>query len=147
MTQIQWEVFTQLEEEAVNLDLRVNVEKTNYMLVTNVQRPRIGQNIFLNEFDLEMVREFKYLGAVITDEYRVKKVNYPTSGYLWEVTGTLKKKLFLDFKKMKHQDLEKTPSSEDNKLIKSVFPLETTWQKINGQSQKKMEECYLNRFI
>lgn len=43
------------------------------MIISKTPRPRIRQNISLNEYNFEVVRQFKYLGAIITDDGRVEK--------------------------------------------------------------------------
>lgn len=57
------------------LRLQVNEEKTKYRVVTRQPRPRIRQNKSLNEDNFGIIREFEYLGAVITDDNRIEKVS------------------------------------------------------------------------
>ena len=62
------ETYIALERQATRLGLRVNEEKTKYMVAGRATRSRLGQNITIGENNFEVVSEFTYLGALINAE-------------------------------------------------------------------------------
>lgn len=87
------EIFSSFEAHAQGMGLEINEAKTKYMVTSRNPRQRIRQNITINNYNLEVVKEFKYLGATITDDNknetdvaaRVTSANralYSLSGFL-----------------------------------------------------------------
>ena len=67
------EVFTLFENGAKEVGLEVNEDKTKYMVATKNPRPRVRQNVTINEYNFEVVKEFKYLRTIITSENKYEK--------------------------------------------------------------------------
>lgn len=61
------EAFSAIEESAKLLGLKVNETKTKYMVATTNDAPRhrVGQNVTVGEYNLEVVKDFVYLGCII----------------------------------------------------------------------------------
>ena len=54
-----------MQTTAKEVGLLVNEDKTKYLTLDRKHGPRIGQNITMNEFNVEVVQSFKYLGSII----------------------------------------------------------------------------------
>jgi sorting nexin-29 len=61
------EVFTKLERSAKEFCLQVNESKTKCMVVSTseARRNRIGQNLTIGEYNIEVVKGFLYLGSKV----------------------------------------------------------------------------------
>lgn len=61
------EVFVRIEEAAGKMGLRINEDKTKYMISSkNEARHRqLGQNVTIGNYNFEVVKEFVYLGGVV----------------------------------------------------------------------------------
>lgn len=62
--------FSNFEEHAGNMGLKINEEKTKYMYSTrnNRIRDRVGQNITIDDYNFERVKKFKYLGTTLSED-------------------------------------------------------------------------------
>lgn len=60
------ECLLSLEETAKEVGLRINEDKTKMMVQNRQQRNRLGQNITMGECNFEVVRNFTYLGSIMT---------------------------------------------------------------------------------
>lgn len=60
--------FASIESEATKMGLAVNEDKTKFMLSTRneSQHHRLGQNITMDSYSFEVVKDFVYLGSTIT---------------------------------------------------------------------------------
>ncbi|CAG9832981.1 unnamed protein product [Diabrotica balteata] len=67
------DVFLSFEEAALDIGLKINEDKTKYMVVSKQERRRIRQNITINDHNFEVVKEFKYLGATITNDNKLER--------------------------------------------------------------------------
>ena len=61
------DAFESLYREASVLDLKVNADKTKYMVATNASGIR-GQTINIGEYNFEIVNSFVYLGSLLNVE-------------------------------------------------------------------------------
>lgn len=59
--------FIRIQESAAEIGLKVNIEKTNYMLATtnNTRRQQLGQSINIGDDNFKVTNEFVYLGSKI----------------------------------------------------------------------------------
>ena len=64
------EAYTRLKREAARIRLRINVTKTKYLLAGNPDQP--GSSVLVDGDNLEVVKEFCYLGTVITSDNGIK---------------------------------------------------------------------------
>jgi hypothetical protein len=71
-------------KEAKILGLKINENKTKYLIISNLQARREPRNLAIGEYDFEGVREFSYLGTNINSE---NEVNEDIQKGWWEVTG------------------------------------------------------------
>ncbi|CAG9830616.1 unnamed protein product [Diabrotica balteata] len=67
------DIFLSFEEAALNIGLKINEDKTKHMVVSKQERRRIWQNITINDHNFEVVKEFKYLGATITNDNKLER--------------------------------------------------------------------------
>ncbi|CAG9832810.1 unnamed protein product [Diabrotica balteata] len=67
------DIFSSFEEAALNIGLKINEDKTKYMVVSQQERRRIRQNITINDHNFELVKEFKYLGTTITNDNKLER--------------------------------------------------------------------------
>lgn len=63
------EKYTQLEQSAQEFGLCINQDKTKVMIMS--RRQHVGDAVNLGETPIEKVRQFKYLGSVITENNSV----------------------------------------------------------------------------
>jgi hypothetical protein len=63
------EAFIKLNNEAQNMGLNINEEKTKYMEIT--AKPTKSKYLNVGNYRLEKVTEFKYLGTVISYDNNV----------------------------------------------------------------------------
>jgi hypothetical protein len=66
------ELFNELAKEAKILALKINENKTKYLIISNLQARREPRNLSIGEYDFEGVREF-FLGTNINSENKVNK--------------------------------------------------------------------------
>lgn len=68
--QVVAEQYTKLKQEAVQVGLRVNVAKTKYLLAGGNEElaTRMGTSVTVDGDEFEVVKEFVYLGSLITSE-------------------------------------------------------------------------------
>lgn len=59
------EVFVQLERAAAIVGLSINEDKTKYMAIERKLRSRLGQNLTIDDYNIEVVQSFKYLGSTL----------------------------------------------------------------------------------
>jgi len=63
------DLFSMVETQAAQMGLRINENKTKYMLTSRTGRgDRVGQNVTMKEYNFERVTIFKYLEATITQD-------------------------------------------------------------------------------
>jgi Reverse transcriptase (RNA-dependent DNA polymerase) len=62
------EIFYLFDQGAREMGLRVNEEKTKYMVLSRNPRNRVRQNVYLADYNIENVKQFKYLGAIIKND-------------------------------------------------------------------------------
>lgn len=62
--------FASIELEAAKMGLAVNEDKTKYMLSSRKesQHRRLGQNVTMDRYNFEVVKDFVYLGSTITTQ-------------------------------------------------------------------------------
>ena len=61
-----WETYTRLKREAARIGLRINATKTKYLLA--VESDHLESNELVDGDGLEVVKEFCYLGTVVTSD-------------------------------------------------------------------------------
>lgn len=59
------EAFGNLEDAAKEVCLKVNEDKTKFLLQTRKQKTGLGQNIAFDRYNFEVVKEFTYLGSEV----------------------------------------------------------------------------------
>jgi hypothetical protein len=58
-----------LEKEAANVGLKINEDKTKYLIVSrNPRTTHLSQNLTVDAYNFEGVSQFKYLGSLLTGE-------------------------------------------------------------------------------
>jgi len=70
------EVFGNLENPAKEVGLKVNEDKTKFLLQTRKQKTKLGQNVTFDRYNFEVVKEFTYFGSEVNtnnDESRGHK--------------------------------------------------------------------------
>jgi hypothetical protein len=57
-----------LEREAAKIELKINEQKTKYMIVARNDRTicDVGQSVAIDDKHFEVVKEFVYLGSLMT---------------------------------------------------------------------------------
>jgi Reverse transcriptase (RNA-dependent DNA polymerase) len=65
------DAYSKLEREANRIGLHVNEDKTNFLMVCPSQRTRdlVGSHLEIGDKRFEVVKEFKYLGALVNDQH------------------------------------------------------------------------------
>jgi hypothetical protein len=63
------EAFTKLEEVAQKLGLVINEDKTKFMEATSEPSGKVS--ITINNYKFEIVKEFKYLGTIVTSDNNI----------------------------------------------------------------------------
>lgn len=66
------DILLNAQDAAVSIDLKINEDKMNYMVVSKRKRQRIRQSIIINDHNVEVVKEFNYLGAIITNDKKAE---------------------------------------------------------------------------
>jgi Reverse transcriptase (RNA-dependent DNA polymerase) len=63
------EAYSKLEREANRIGLHVNEDKTKFLMVSASERTRkiVGTQLVIGDKSFEVVKEFKYLGAMVDD--------------------------------------------------------------------------------
>lgn len=65
------EVYEELEKRALEMGLKVNVEKTKYMAFSTEEERRLPTNLTLGQKSFEGVSQFKYLGNIVESDGKV----------------------------------------------------------------------------
>jgi exonuclease III/ribosomal protein S28E/S33 len=65
------DTYSRLEKEANKMGLRVNEDKTKFLMVAASERTRsmVGSHLVINEKRFEVVNEFVYLGSLVTSDF------------------------------------------------------------------------------
>jgi endonuclease/exonuclease/phosphatase family metal-dependent hydrolase len=67
------EMFEMLRGEVCKYGLEINYQKTKYMKMSPSERRRTVENLITEEYQIEGVREFKYLGVTLTNDNSVRE--------------------------------------------------------------------------
>jgi hypothetical protein len=66
-------LFTRLEKSSAKIGLRVNEEKTKYMVVRKQNTARLGLFLRIDQYNFDRVYQFKYLGIILTEDNQITK--------------------------------------------------------------------------
>jgi hypothetical protein len=69
------ELFNELAKEAKILGLKIDENKTKYLIIPILQTRSAPRNLSFGEYDFEGVREFTYLGTNVNSENKVNDEN------------------------------------------------------------------------
>jgi len=59
-------LFRRLEKSSAKIGLRINEEKTKYMVVRRQNNARLNQLLRIDQYNFGKVEQFKYLGTILT---------------------------------------------------------------------------------
>jgi hypothetical protein len=69
------EAFVQIDTAAAKEGLEINKDKTKFMTVEKINQhgSRLGQNLTMNNYNIEVVQLFKYLGVIVNVENAIEE--------------------------------------------------------------------------
>jgi hypothetical protein len=69
------EAFVQIDTAPAKVGLEINKHKIKFMIVERRQHgSRLGQNLTMNDYNIEVVQSFKYLGVILNVENAIEEV-------------------------------------------------------------------------